>query len=327
MSSWMRTCLLGLAAAGAASAADAPAGNPEGSDDLYDAGKQLFDQYAPAQIKEQFEFPAREQFDDFLARVQHASESGSLEELASYEPQARSVLAALRTVPGYGDYADWLASRLGEIEEAAKITKETPPPSKIPVPGGTGPAGGTAKPAPRPVPSPSLIPYYERWYERERGRAIPAGADQLMPRLRTAFSAEGVPPELAWIAEVESSLKPSARSPSGARGLFQLMPETAKSLGLSTFLPDERTDPDKSARAAAKQLRALGTRFGSWPLALAAYNAGEGRVGRLVADRHGGDFAAIASSLPAGTRMYVPEVCALVAVRTGVSPERLPAPR
>ncbi len=323
----MRTCLLGLLAVGAVSAADAPAGKPEGTDDLYDAGKQLFDQYAPAQIKEQFEFPSRKQFDEFLAQVQHASESGSLEELATYEPQARSVLSALRAVPGYGDYADWLASRLGEIEEAALITKERPPLPKTPVPGGTIPAGGEGRPAPRPVPSPSPIPYYERWYERERGRPVPAGAGQLMPGLRAAFSAEGVPPELAWIAEVESSLKPSARSPSGARGLFQLMPETAQKLGLSTFLPDERTDPEKSARAAARQLRALGKRFGSWPLALAAYNAGEGRVGRLVADKRASNFAAIADSLPGGTRMYVPEVCALVAVRTGVSPEQLPAPR
>ena len=78
-----------------------------------------------------------------------------------------------------------------------------------------------------------------------------------MPRLRRAFAAEGVPPELAWLAEVESSFNPSARSPSGARGLFQLKADTARGLGLSTFLPDERTDPEKSARAAARKLRAL----------------------------------------------------------------------
>ena len=148
-----------------------------------------------------------------------------------------------------------------------------------------------------------------------------------MPELRAAFAAEGVPPELAWLAEVESSLNPLARNPSGARGLFQLMPETARSLGLSTFLPDERTDPGKSAHAAARDLRALRTRFGSWPLALAAYNAGEGRVQRALTERHAHDFAGIAGALPGGTRMYVPEVCALVAVRTGVPPERLAAPR
>jgi membrane-bound lytic murein transglycosylase D len=86
---------------------------------------------------------------------------------------------------------------------------------------------------------------------------------------------------------------------------------------LSTFLPDERTDPEKSARAAARLLRGLKERFGSWPLAIAAYNAGAGRVGRALASRHADTFAGIASSLSAGTRVYVPEVCALVAARTG----------
>ena len=148
-----------------------------------------------------------------------------------------------------------------------------------------------------------------------------------MPILRAAFAAEGVPPEIAWVAEAESGLNPSARSPSGASGLFQLKADTARGLGLSTFLPDERYDPEKSARAAAQRLRELRERFGSWPLAFAAYNAGEGRVGRALAASRAHDFAGIAAALPGATRMYVPEVCALVAVRTGVPPERLPAPR
>jgi membrane-bound lytic murein transglycosylase D len=97
------------------------------------------------------------------------------------------------------------------------------------------------------------------------------------------------------------------------------MPETAHSLGLSTFLPDDRADPEKSARAAAHYLHSLFVRFGSWPLVLAAYNAGEGRVGRLLASRGATDFAGVASALPTETRMYVPKVCALVAIRTGMA--------
>src|ERR1019366_3797950 len=175
--------------------------------------------------------------------------------------------------------------------------------------------------------APAGIPLYSLWLARERARPVPAGAADLMPRLRKAFAAEGVPPELAWLAQAESSLNPSARSPAGARGLFQLMPGTAHSLGLGTFLPDERTDPEKSARAAAGYLRTLYARFGSWPLALAAYNAGEGRGSRELAAPRASDFADVASALPAQTRMYVPKVCALVAVRTGVGPEALPPPR
>ena len=104
------------------------------------------------------------------------------------------------------------------------------------------------------------------------------------------------------------------------------MPETARALGLSTFLPDERTDPDKAARATARYLRVLYGKFGSWPLALAAYNAGEGRLRRVLASRGASDFAGAAPALPSETRMYVPKVLALVDVRTGTSPERLPPP-
>jgi membrane-bound lytic murein transglycosylase D len=156
---------------------------------------------------------------------------------------------------------------------------------------------------------------------------MPANAAGLMPKLRAAFAAEGVPPELVWIAEAESSFNPSARSPVGAKGLFQFMPETAKSLGLSTFLPDERTHPEKSARAAARYLKNLHAKFGNWALVLAAYNAGEGRVSRTLVKHKAQTYTAIAEALPAETRMYVPKVCALIATRAGVEPGRIGAKR
>jgi membrane-bound lytic murein transglycosylase D len=105
------------------------------------------------------------------------------------------------------------------------------------------------------------------------------------------------------------------------------MPDTAKAMGLGTFMPDDRTDPEKSARAAARYLRGLHAKFGEWPLAFAAYNAGEGRVARLLAAQRGKNFAAIAGALPAETRMYVPKVCATIATRAGVTPENIAAPR
>jgi membrane-bound lytic murein transglycosylase D len=89
-------------------------------------------------------------------------------------------------------------------------------------------------------------------------------------------------------------------------------------LGLSTFFPDDRTDPGKSAKASAQLLRRLHTQFGDWPLALAAYNTGGGRVSRLLAARHATTFAGIADSLPGETRLYVPKVLALVKLREGV---------
>jgi membrane-bound lytic murein transglycosylase D len=311
----------------APSATPAPA--PADGGDLYSAAKQLFDQYAPADVKAQYDFPTQGQFDQFMLRLQAAIDSGSFADMAAYEPQARAVLKVLRTVPGQADQADWLESRLGEIDEASEIASEEANPAvAVPPPAASAPIAPEAPGTPQAVvPSEKVdIPYYNRWLERMRRRPMPANASRLMPVLRKAFAEEGVPPELAWVAEVESSLNPGASSPAGARGLFQLKAETARELGLSTFLPDERTDPKKSAHAAARDLRTLDRRFGSWLLALAAYNAGEGRVSRALASRHADDFAGIASALPAGTRLYVPEVCALIAVRTGVTPDRLGSP-
>ncbi|AOS45942.1 Membrane-bound lytic murein transglycosylase D precursor [Lacunisphaera limnophila] len=139
-----------------------------------------------------------------------------------------------------------------------------------------------------------------------------------MTQLQPVFAAGGVPGQLVWLAEVESTFNPRARSPAGARGLFQLMPATARELGLSTTLPDERTDPQKSAQAAAKMLRGLHARFGDWPLALAAYNAGPGRVQRTLTQHRAKSFAEIAHVLPLETRLYVPKVLAVLRVRSGL---------
>ena len=325
MKYWRCHLVLGsLAAAPWLGAADPPsAATPADEDqapsaeEVLAAGKSLFDQYAPPEVKQQFDFPTKAQWDEFAARLQQALDQNDLRALAVYEPQARAALVALRGLPGYEDYADWLQERLDYIE-AAKQTAQQPPPRPPPL--------RPAKPGEKPAPS-LFVPYYDLWVQRMQARATPPNASALMPALRAAFAREGVPPEIAWLAEAESTLNPSARSPAGAKGLFQFTPDTAKGLGLSTFLPDDRTDPEKSARAAGRYLRSLYARFGEWPLAFAAYNAGEGRVSRLLKQRGASTFAGIASSLPSETRMYVPKVCATIAVRAGVPPEKLPPPR
>ncbi|MBE34910.1 MAG: hypothetical protein CMI16_05045 [Opitutaceae bacterium] len=86
------------------------------------------------------------------------------------------------------------------------------------------------------------------------------------------------------------------------------MPASAKEMGLRTFLPHERNHPEKSARAAARYLRQLYHRFESWPLALAAYNAGGDRVNRMLNNNRATTFAEISVALPAETRMCVPKV-------------------
>jgi membrane-bound lytic murein transglycosylase D len=309
---------------------------PPSTDDLFQLGQQLFDQLAPPEIKTQYEFPSKRQWDDFAARLQKALEGDDLSALADYAPQARVALPALRLFPDYADYADWLTARLDELEAAEQIVAQKSVAPK-PAPGPVAPPPPTPSPAPLPkkLSAPietqkskieNSLPHYDLFLARARSSAAPGRSAALLPVLRAAFTAEGVPPELVWLAEAESTFNPSARSPVGARGLYQLMPETARGLGLSTFLPDDRTDPEKSARAAARLLRANYEKFGSWPLALAAYNAGAGRVTRLLEKTSTKTYAGIAASLPAETRLYVPKVCALVATRAGVTPERIPAP-
>lgn len=291
------------------------------SEELFRLGRVLFDQLAPADIKRQYDFPTKEKWDAFVKKFQRALEGDSLKDLAELAVEGRSALTALRMVPGYRDLADWLEQRIDELEGAKQATSpkpapKPPPPAPRPKPG---------EPAPPVVPPTTVepVPHYDLWMSRVKTRPAPGNANSLVPKLRAAFVAEGVPPELVWLAEAESSLNPEARSPVGAKGLFQFMPETAKSVGLSTSLPDERTDPEKSARAAARYLRTLHRRFGNWALVLAAYNAGEGRVGRVLTKEKATSFTAIAESLPAETRMYVPKVFALMSVRAGVAPHQV----
>jgi len=89
---------------------------------------------------------------------------------------------------------------------------------------------------------------------------------------------------------------------------------------------DERTNPQKSAQAAARYLKTLHAEFGSWPLVLAAYNAGEGYLSRTLKKHRATTFDEIASRLPIETQMYVPKVLATVHMREGIDPEHLPPP-
>ncbi len=298
--------------------------NFPGGEDLFEAGRSLFEAYAPDEVKAQFEYPSKEQWDGFVQRLQSLLQGNDLGELASIERETRTALAAFRIIPGYETYVDWLEERLDYIEAAGETTG-TPP---APTPPVTKTPPSTQAPSPT-LPSPSsanAIPHYDLWLRRMKARPVPKAAAAHLPVLEEIFVAAGLPRELVWLAEAESTFNADARSPVGALGLFQLMPATARDLGLSTALPDERADPAKNARAAARYLRNLHRRFGDWPLALAAYNAGPGRVGRTLSEHKATSFAEIAAVLPAETRMYVPKVLATLAARTGMTADRLPPP-
>ena len=101
--------------------------------------------------------------------------------------------------------------------------------------------------------------------------------------------------------------------------MFQLMPATAQNLGLSLFPFDQRKQPDPAARAAANYLRYLHDQFGSWRLAVAAYNCGEGTVQRALKRYKASSYERIATHLPAETQMYVPKVEATIQQREGAT--------
>ena len=117
----------------------------------------------------------------------------------------------------------------------------------------------------------------------------------------------GLPQELKYLAVIESELKPTATSWAGAVGPWQLMPTTARILGLKvTRTRDERTDFHKSTIAAAKYLRDLYMEFGDWLLVIAAYNGGPGNVYSAIRKSGGSrNFWKLQNYLPAESRMHV----------------------
>jgi len=124
-----------------------------------------------------------------------------------------------------------------------------------------------------------------------------------------ALAEQKLPKGLAYLPVIESAYMPTLTSRSGAHGIWQFMPDTAREYGLRVdWWVDERADPEYSTRAAAIYLRDLYRMFDDWSLALAAYNCGPGRVRRTLAETGATTFWEMLDSgaLPKETRGYVP---------------------
>lgn len=158
---------------------------------------------------------------------------------------------------------------------------------------------------------------YIHYFNGRGRRTMIAGlerAGRYRPMIQRILAEEGVPQELIYLAQAESGFQARARSRKAATGMWQFMQWRGKEYGLTqTSYTDDRLDPEKSTRAAARHLKDLYHQFGDWYLAIAAYNCGPGVVEKAVERTGYADFWVLRDRrvLPAETTNYVPIILAM----------------
>ncbi|MGH9692457.1 MAG: LysM peptidoglycan-binding domain-containing protein [Candidatus Acidiferrales bacterium] len=162
---------------------------------------------------------------------------------------------------------------------------------------------------------------YLSFFTSSHGRAIVerglARAGRYDEMIRRVLKEEGVPQDLIYLAQAESAFQPEAVSRSGARGIWQFMPYRGEQYDLErSYWIDERSDPEKATRAAARHLRDLYGMFGDWYLVMAAYNSGPLNVAKAIERTGYADFWQLQklNALPKETQNYVPIIIALALV-------------
>jgi membrane-bound lytic murein transglycosylase D len=165
------------------------------------------------------------------------------------------------------------------------------------------------------------------YYQNGRGRnSIELGlerAGRYQPMIARILKEEGVPLDLIYLCQAESAFEPRALSRAAAKGMWQFISARGKEYGLrQTWWIDERSDPEKSTRAAARHLKDLYQEFGDWYLAMAAYNSGPVRVHRALEKVGADNFWTLADKkvLPKETINYIPNILALTII--GKNPEK-----
>ena len=305
----MRTVWLTLALAGCSSVTWGQT-NTLTLDDVMDSAQQWAEENLDPEVLGQLKAADQQKVQQLLKELQKQLQGEYVVDVAALRDTAKVVLPLLEGSKETLPYALWVKAQMDYLEVANELLLIIPPPKVEP-----------GEP-PKPRLNPSAQIEREVWVKHMTDRPRPPTAEAYVTRLKPLFAAQQIPAELVWLAEVESAFDPRALSPDGAAGLFQLMPATAQRFGLKVRLPDQRYQPEPSATAAAKFLHLLHDRFKDWRLALAAYNAGEGTVERLL-DRHKAKtFEAIATHLPAETQMYVPRFEAVLLRREGLKLEQ-----
>ena len=167
-----------------------------------------------------------------------------------------------------------------------------------------------------------VVEYLKFYRDSERGRSILRVWARKVGRYTAAMRVElakaGLPRDLVWLSLIESGHNPTIYSPAGAAGLWQFIPESGRMYGLTVDRwVDERLDPQRSTQAAAKFLSDLYRRFGTWELAMAAYNMGHAGLLRAIRKYNTNDFWKLSryeAGIPWETTLYVPKVFAMAIV-------------
>lgn len=164
------------------------------------------------------------------------------------------------------------------------------------------------------------ISYYVQYFTTEKRDVIQRWfkrCEPYLPYFRAIFREEGLPEDLIYLAIVESGCNPFAVSPAGAVGIWQFMEATARQYGLRIdYWIDERRDFIKATYASARYLKRLYQFFGDWRLAVASYNAGEGRVSRALRAKNLADYwkLMLSGAIPFETFAYVPQWLAITII-------------
>ncbi len=167
-----------------------------------------------------------------------------------------------------------------------------------------------------------VVTYLKFYRDSHRGRTIAAiwarKSGRYVAEMKAQLRRAGLPTDLVWLSMIESGHNPTIRSPAGAVGLWQFMPESGRMYGLTVDRwVDERRDPARATQAAIRFLSDLYQRFGNWELAMGAYNMGYAGMSRAVSKYNTNDYwtlSRLESGLPWETTLYVPKIFALAIV-------------
>jgi len=211
-------------------------------------------------------------------------------------------------------------------------TSGVPPAAQLPGPAGSTDAAAAQAEWLRSLTLPNLpvrldprvVKYLEFYRDTSQGQGIIKAwakkAGRFTPALQAQLARAGLPTDLVWLSLIESGHNPTIHSPAGAAGLWQFIPSTARAYGLVVDRwVDERLDPRRSTEAAVRLLSDLYQRFGSWELAMAAYNMGQGGLDRAIQKFNTNDFWVLSrheAGIPWETTLYVPKILAMAIVMT-----------